>query len=107
MPKIVFSFKEEETIIQINPEDQIKEICKQFANTIQKDINNIYFISNGNNINEELKYKEYINENNNKIFVYENIIKSNEIICPECKELAFININDYKINYLIVKIIII
>ena len=26
------------------------------------------------------------------------MIKSNEIICPTCKENIFINLNDYKIN---------
>ena len=35
------------------------------------------------------------NENNNK---EEKIIKSKEVICPECKENILISIKDYKIN---------
>jgi hypothetical protein len=39
---------------------------------------------------------ESINESNQK----KSLIKSNDIICPNCKEKARINIKDYKINIL-------
>ena len=108
MAKVIFLFKGQETTILCNLEDKMKEICQHYANKIQIDINNIYFLINGNKIDEELKYKDYTNEENKsiKILVNEinndtindNIIKSNEMICPKCKENIFVNIRDYRIN---------
>ena len=74
--------------------------------------NNIYYLYNGDKINEELTFNELTNENDNKrkkmnILVYikeeninneENIIKSKEVMCPECKENILINIKYYRIN---------
>ena len=89
----------------------MKEICKKFAIKTQNDINKIYFIYNGNIINENLIFSEHINDEDKKInimniLVYDGsnikkkecLIKSKEIICPICKENNIININDYKIN---------
>ena len=33
-----------------------------------------------------------------KIEIYVNIIKSKEVICPECNENILINVKNYKIN---------
>ena len=76
----------------------MKDIIKRYINE-NKTKDNVYFIYNGITINEDLKYGEIINEEDKKrniinILVYEinmkqeetNIIKMNEIICPEFKE---------------------
>ena len=111
MAEIIFIYNGNKTNIQCNLDDKMKEICQKFAIKTQNDINIIYFIYNGNIINENLTFSEHINEEDKKknimnILVYDNenkkirecLFKSKEIICPICKENNLININDYKIN---------
>ena len=111
MENVIFTFKEINTLIQCNREDKMKDICNKFANKIGIDINLIYFLYNGIQLNLELNQQiNNINKDKNEmnIFVYEKlknniiidegIIKSNEIICPKCKENCKIKINDYKIK---------
>ena len=97
--------------IQCNIEDKMKDIINKFKNKIQNENKNLFFIYNGDKINEELKFKQIINNKDMKkisILVFNNKdnendnnkkeIISNKIICPECKENILINIKDYKIN---------
>ena len=82
----------------------MKDIIKQYT----KDLNNIYFLYNGDMLKKELKIEEINNEENEiKILVLEiedqdeikeKLKKSEDIICPGCKEICFFNINNYKIT---------
>jgi len=111
MAKVVFNYKGVETIIQCNINDKIKDIYKKYETKIGKDISTLYFIYNGNKINDNLNLNEILNEEdkrrdiinilvnkNNETIVKENYIISKEIICPECKENILIKIDEYKIN---------
>ena len=111
MAKVIFNFKGVETIIQCNINDKIKDIYKKYETKIGEDISKLFFIYNGNKINDNLNLNEIINEEdkrrniinilvneNNETIIKENEIISKEIICPECKENIFIEINEYKIN---------
>ena len=111
MSIVNFLYKGTETTIQCQENEKMKEICNKFGNKEKINVNNLYFMYNGNIIDLELKYKEIINEidkNKNKINILveeykkEEVKKnkkiSEEIICPECKEKILIKINDYKIN---------
>ena len=84
----------------------IKDISKRFKDKINLTNKNINYTYNGNLVlNEELKFEEIVN-NEDKIrkkmsfIVFDNlietkdkdIIKSKEIICPECKENIRMNI---------------
>ena len=72
----------------------MKHILKRFANQVEKDITNLYFLYNGNIINLDKKLKELLNKEGNideiNILVNEyekneniNLLKkSQEIICP-------------------------
>ena len=77
------------------------------------DINNIYFISNGNIVNKKDKLENIMSELDKrnkriKILVYSinstinientNIKKSKDIICPKYKEICLYEIKDYKIK---------
>ena len=75
------------------------------------DINKLIFLYNVSEINKEKNIEEIINEEDRRresmnilvFHIYEdvksnNIIKSNEVICPECKEITFIQLKDFKIN---------
>ena len=90
----------------------MKDIIKRYAIKISKDINDIFFMCNGNKINTELKLEEINNKDNEiKILVYDindktienkEIKQNKDIICPECGNICIIDINDYKINVLII-----
>ena len=104
MSKVIFNYKGKEEAIECSKDERMKDICQRFSLKSKIDLNRIYFIYNGNRINEEVYYNQLINEEDrNKnvmnILVYdENIYQSNGIICPECKENILIKIKDYKIN---------
>ena len=119
MSKVIFKYKGNNIIIQCVYNEKMKEIFKKFTNKGQIDINKIYFLYNGENIkeiiqkNEDLKIEKIINKidkERNEITILVNdsneqnqnndkiIIKSKEIICPECKECIKINIDNYKFN---------
>ena len=96
--------------IQGKRNEYMKDIIKRYTIKIDKDIKDVYFMSNGNKINEELKLEE-INNNENEIKILVNDINDNntenknkiskqnkDIICPECGNICLIDINDYKIK---------
>ena len=80
---------------------------------MQLDLNKVYFLYNGNKINEKLSFEELANEedksknqinialleiNNNNIIINEELKKPKEITCPKCQENIFIKIEDIKIG---------
>ena len=110
MAEVLFIYEGQQIIIQNNNlEEKIKDIINKFKIKIkEEENNNLYYIYNGDKINEELELNKIIKDKNIKkinILVYnksnnekEKKIISKEIICPECKENILLNIKDYKIN---------
>ena len=118
MSQVEFQYNGNKTIIQCNENEKIKEIYKKFTTKTQIEQKNIYFLYDGktdNDINEELTFIEMansidkerkkmiilvnnINEMENEKILNKSIIKSKNIICPECGENIKIKINDYKIS---------
>ena len=111
MAKVIFSYKGIQTEIQCNINDKIKDIYKKYETKIGIDLFKIYFIYNGNKINDNLNLKDIINEEdkrrniinilvneNDNSIIKENKIISKEIICPKCYENILIQLNVYKIN---------
>ena len=108
MSEIEFFYNGDYTKYFCNTEDSVKDLLNKFTTKIGKNIDDLYFLNNGKNINEELTFKEIINsEKNNKITIlaYDNSnnnvksqkIKSKDIICPICGENTSIKIKDYNI----------
>ena len=108
---VTFSYKGNKTSIQCEENQKMKDICINFSRKLYLDINKIYFLYNGDKLNEEnklidIKKNKNINKKEiiilvndiNEIIKKENIISSKEIICPICKENIFINFHNYKIN---------
>ena len=99
MAKVIFIYKGIETEIQCNINDKIKDIYKRYENKLGIDISKLYFIYNGNKINDNLILNEILNEEDKRrnimnILVNENIlIKINEykISLVKCK-------NNHEIN---------
>ena len=111
MSDIILDFIYNENLIKIQCQrnEYMKDIFKRYLIKINKDKDDIYFMCNGNKINEELKLEE-INNKDNEIKILVNNInekkieneeevlkKYKDIICPECGEICLFNIKDYKI----------
>ena len=109
MTEVEFIYNEGIINLHCKKNDKMKDICDKFKNKSQIDKNSIYYLYNGDKINEELTFEKLVNNDNiNKISILvnliddeinrNNIIKSKNIICPECKENIRIKIEDYKIK---------
>ena len=114
MTQIEIEFNYEGNIINIqsNTDEKIEDIINKFSNKIGKKKEQLYFLYNGQILQENSNFKTQANENDIKrnkmtVLVNENLeensdeeldslIKSKYIICPECKESARILFNDYK-----------
>ena len=113
MVEVEFNYQQNKIIILANLEDILESILNKYVNKSKLDINKIYFISNGKNINKKDKLVNIMSESDKKnkhiiILVYfinniiniknTNIKKSNDIICPECKEICEYQMYDYRIK---------
>ena len=105
MVEVIFNYEGINNIIQSNIDDKMKDIINKYLIKIGKKENNLYYLYNGNIINNELTFIEQANELDRKrkkmnIIVYNNDedlnkkieIISKDIICPDCKENILINI---------------
>ena len=75
MVEAIFIYEGQKIIIQCNLEDKIKDVINKFKSKIEEKDNNLYYIYNGNKINEELKFNQIINNKEEKkinILVYNN-----------------------------------
>ena len=79
--KVIIVYNGLKTILLVSMNETMEDVLKKYGMKIQKDINELYFRYDGNEINKEKKYKEIIN----------NIDKKEMII------LAY-NINNYIIG---------
>ena len=100
MVEVLFNYKGFDTIIQCNKSDKMKDIINKYI-IKSGNKNNFYYLYSGEQINEELRYDDQANEVDKErkkmnILVYDkeeninnyenNIIKSKDIICPECHQ---------------------
>ena len=105
---LCFSCEGKEISIESKRDKYMKDIIEQYLIIMQKERKNFYFLYGGCSLKEELKIEEINKEDFQiKILVYEienddkcetKLKDSKYIICPICKEICFININNYKIN---------
>ena len=102
MAKVVFSYAGTELTIQCNKEDKMKNICNKFATKIDKNVNSLIFIYNGNKINYELAFEKQSNymdnaRNQMNILVYQN--ENDELKCIKCGEIIHLDIIDNIIKF--------
>ena len=109
MAEVEFIYKGISINIACKKNEKMKDICERFINEAKENKNLIYYLYNGDKINKELTLESVINDKNiNKIKILVNlideeininaIIKSKNIICPECKDNIRIKIEDYQIK---------
>ena len=102
---IKFLFNGSSLIMQCDKKDIMKNIFKKYAGKINKDISFIYFLYEGDMLNQEAELSKYVKEGKEMIvlvFEFNNeekeLIKiSKDTICPSCKEICVLNFKDYKI----------
>ena len=104
---VKFTYQGETLEIECSRDEYIKDIIKKYFTKLQKEIKDAFYLYNGTTVDQELKL-EQINKKDSMINILvespENLDKkiiqkySDDIICPQCGEICFININDYKIN---------
>ena len=77
MTKVMFTYKGIETIIQSNLNDKIEDVYKKYEIKIGKDISKLYFIYNGNKINNNLILNEIINEEDKRRYIMNILVNEN------------------------------
>ena len=103
-----FNYKGQEVKMQCKKDENMNDIFKRYSNKIKKDINNIYFLNNGNRLlNNNIKLEEFNNKDDIiNILVYDSNINNGndnnnglieneykDIICPNCGENCLLEIN--------------
>ena len=90
---VIFSLYGINSTMQCTTEDKMKDICKSYSTKINKNINSLLFLYEGNKVNFELSFKEQANEtdrNNQQM----------KILVSECDEKN--NLNFEKLDEIIV-----
>ena len=107
--KFNFCYNGINEIIEHHIEGSMFELFEKYLTKVGKDFGELYFLYNGNLLNPEIKIEEIGEINDNVMilaFEFENqadqndlLKQSNDIICPICKEICIMYINDYKITF--------
>ena len=95
-------------IIQIDGNEPMEKATEKFFLKIEEEISSIFFLYNGTQMNLNEKISNIANpfdRENKKIYIIVQLLENDyfrkdikNIICPKCKEICFININNYKIS---------
>lgn len=101
MNKIEFSYNNAVFLVQCNNDDKMEDVIEKFLTKSGQNKKNVFFLYNGQIINEELAFNKCANSldrsrNYMNIIVLEGqssndeevkLVKSNYIICPQCNEM--------------------
>ena len=102
--KIIFKYQDKEINLEGKNNEYMKDIFKKFGKEIEQDIDNYLFLYQENNISQNVKLEDLIKDDVNEIqiLVYDDKInkenQSKYIICPFCKKICIININNFIIS---------
>ena len=67
--KVIIIYNDIKTILLCSMNETMEDILKKYVTKIKKDINELYFIYDGNEINKEKKYKEIINNDKKEMII--------------------------------------
>jgi hypothetical protein len=111
MSEVIFIYKGNSIGFQVQSNEILTSVIYKFCLKASIKKENVYFLCNGEILNENITIDKIKLNNENKkiIIVYDkkinnnnsnNIIKkSKDIICPECYKNIFIEIDNYKIKF--------
>ena len=60
--KVIFNFEEIDVTIQCSKKEKMKDICQKYVNQIDKKINSLIFLYEGNQLNFNLNFDEQANK---------------------------------------------
>ena len=80
MAEIIFHYDGRTITIQCDKNQKMKDICNNFSNKINMDVNSLLFLCGGNKLNLDCSYNEISKENKLNILVY----KDESEICSKC-----------------------
>ena len=104
MSTVEFYYQNYRIFIYCREEEKMYTICRNYCFKIQLDFKLVDFIYDGKKIDFDLTFAELINENDKLskkmkiIVIQKSLIKSSNLVCPECREIISVEIKDYKIN---------
>ena len=113
MVDIEFDFNQRITVIQAKLDDTFQDVINKYLDKNFLAPDSVYFLTNGKQINPTQSVESHMNDlnkinKNMKVLVYkfengdENneqvIVKSEDIICPKCKEPCLIGLDNYRIK---------
>ena len=102
MSTITFIYMKNHHEIKLQENETLLSAIKKYSINITRNFHELYFSYNGKNINN--KINEISQMSGNRIITVFNLKRkinktvSTNIICPECKSLALLNINDCKFS---------
>ena len=110
--KVEFIYNSTKTMIQCKEEDRMEDIIEKFIIKCQKKKDSLFFLYGGEKLDEDLTFMEAakdIDKNCNlmRVMACDNIdedknnsslIKSKNIICPECQENSRFSMKNFKIS---------
>ena len=113
MAEVILNYEGDIRTMMCKINDKMEDIISKYLLSIKEnENNNLYFLYNGTKINKELTFIEQANEldkNRKKMNIIvtkiiddikiKNEIISKDIICPKCKEISLIDINNFKFNF--------
>ena len=107
MAEVKITYNGCETIIQCQSNEKLKEIFKKFKIKINAENKELVYLYNGEIIKDEniiiskLSTEKIITilayDSNNIPSNIKNLVKSDYVICPICKECAILDEKDYKL----------
>ena len=111
MNKVEFNYFNSSNTIQCNNDEKMKDIINKYLVKSNKNRNDVFFLYNGRMINNEqlsfIQCASKLDKDRNQMNILvldgqdsnnQNLIKSKHIICPICKENAFISIEDFQLT---------
>ena len=109
MYKVEFNYHEYIREAECDYDETLRSICKRYTKKVLLDINSLHFLYLGKEINLDLNFSQIASEFDKirkiiEIVVVDrnigelNMIKSSEIICPECYSSALLEIEEFGIK---------
>ncbi len=97
MASVIFTYEGLPLKVQCLKEDKMKDICNKYISKININMNSLYFLYGGNQINLELTFKEQANSidkerNEMNILVFKK--EEEGLKCPKCGEIINLDIFD-------------
>jgi len=112
MAQVEFIFNGYTTKIQCDINENFISICNKYASKAQTQINNLYFLYNGNYLNQQLTFSQVANDFDKErkmmsliviekvsTIISDHLIIPKEIVCPLCLDNIRMKIDDYKITF--------